>query len=289
MATSKEKRAFIVGFAKTFDKGKTNYILEEGNNAGNTLITFLKYGKSGWMPGQPWCAAFISALAGYTDSKLSGIPYSRYNSRGSTCGGAGMYGGNNIKNAKPGLVIRWGDSSGKTGHVGLVVDVSSSGITTIEGNTGKDTSGGQVREGVETKLKHYSWDKAQSPYHGRNFIGYIKIWDEDDASLGTPLSNTNAYSGGNVVGSSDSSDSSESSGASTNSNSDSSSNYVQKDLSALFIDMSGIGAELNNSPSDSKKPEKEIKKSGTSSGGDVGTKTIINANIDFKETPTKQN
>ena len=234
MANAKEKRAYIVELGKTFAQGKANYIKEVPENKGEELITFLKYGNSGWSQPLAWCAAFISALAGYTDMKLGNQPISKYKSTLSSFGGAGVYGGNNVKNAKPGLAIRWTNKGGSTGHVGLVIDVSESGITTVEGNTGVDKSGAQDREGVETKVKTYSWDKAKNPSKDRCFNGYIKIWDEDDSSIGTPLGNVPEFSDKVIPGSSSTS------GETTQAQS------VQRDLSALFINMTSDDVEIKS-------------------------------------------
>ena len=188
MATAKEKREYIAGFAQRYGACQ---IKEEGKNSGNFLEQLLtdngRYTASGWKSGVPWCAAFVSAMAYFTDKVLGQSPKSKYNSVGSQHGGAGKY-SSNVKDARIGLAVSWKNTFNNEGHVEIVVGVSDSGITTVGGNTTAflNEGGKQVREGDCSGIHKKSWNDVLYPAKDRQFVAYYKIWDEDNSTLGEP-------------------------------------------------------------------------------------------------------
>ena len=193
MATAKEKRENAAQFAinvvgKWYEQGNTN--------AGPNLDPYLHFTGSVWSPKQYWCAGFISAVAYNVDKNLGGIK-NRYNTASSQYEGAGYY-SRDIKDARIGLAVVWKNKPEKCknnvcekcddgGHVGIVVAITSSGITTVEGNTACGDSGS--RNGGEVCKHTRTWDKLKNPSSCGFFVGYVKIWDETDESLGQPSKN----------------------------------------------------------------------------------------------------
>ena len=188
MATAKEKREYIAGFAQRYGACQ---IKEDGKNSGNFLEQLLtdngRYTSSGWHSGVPWCAAFVSAMAYFTDKALGQTPKSQYNSVGSQNRGAGKYSAN-IKDARVGLAVSWKNTFNNEGHVEIVVGVSDLGITTVGGNTTAflNEGGKQVREGDCSGIHKKSWSDVSNPAKDRQFVAYYKIWDEDNSTLGEP-------------------------------------------------------------------------------------------------------
>lgn len=181
--TPTEKRRYIADFARQFGQPDKAIREQQGtDNKGPLLDKWIKPYAS-WSPGLPWCAAFVSAMAGITDERTSQQPARKYNSASSQCTGAGIY-SNNPRDAQVGLAISWKNSDGSGGHAGLVIEVNSSGIVTAEGNT--NNSAVQERNGGESAVKKYTWDKVSSPSPGRRFVGYMKIWPEENSTIGDP-------------------------------------------------------------------------------------------------------
>lgn len=195
--TAAEKRAYLVNYSKQFSvrptKGSTPLMEVGGENKGDFLEEVLKIVPS-WRSPKPWCAAFVSAMSLNVDKLNPDGPKTQYNSVKSSEQGAGIY-SNDPRNAKPGLAIIWTQADG-SGHAGIVLSIDSNGITTIEGNSGS-VADPQKREGYAVCIKKYTFSQFQNPNpsKGRKFIGFAKIWEENDESLGSKLpelpSNTN--------------------------------------------------------------------------------------------------
>ena len=213
MASAAEKRAYIVQMARQYNViSKVSGVapgatpLKEGpvDNYGTFLEETLKH--ISWTPGDPWCAGYVSAMVYYVDKHFNDFN-NKYDSASSTHDGAGMY-SNNPLDAKPGLVVRWANENKDDGqgHVGILLSFNPTNKTflVIEGNTGSSTDP-QKREGYLVSIKQYSLQKFKRPAQnrkikdkvtgitkeiprsGRNFVGFIKIWPEDNASLGAKL------------------------------------------------------------------------------------------------------
>ncbi len=189
MSTAAEKRFYAAKLAAKFHgkgairEGKTT------DNRGQQLESFLNPIGRIWSPGLYWCAAYVSAIAFYTDRDLPGGPQRKFKSAVAVAEAAGVF-SKNIEDAFIGLAISWGVKG--DGHVGIVVDVDRSrGIVTVsEGNTGSNESG-WTRNGYTTTLKTYTLDKSKSRAGMRwigqpgskSFNAYSKIWEEDDYSI----------------------------------------------------------------------------------------------------------
>lgn len=182
MASAAEKRAWLCNWALNFNRGKTNYIYESGgDNRGPLLTKWLKSeNASPHRDGNPWCASFVSSTSYWTDKHFNySQPKRSYFSASSQHTGAGLF-SKNYKEAVPGVAVSWSNGDG-TGHVGLVLAVSSTGITTAEGNTSEKNP--QNRNGGVSAIKTLTWAEVKSPHKGRYFKGYYKIWPEDTESL----------------------------------------------------------------------------------------------------------
>lgn len=184
MSTAAEKRGYLSRYARQF--GQPENALKESpgtDNKGPMLDRYLSEPASPWTPGQPWCAAFISSLAWNVDRILGELPKRKYETLGSQSQGAGLY-SKNPRDAKIGLAASWTNIEKGGGHVEVVIEVNSNGIICVGGNTNNKAI--QERNGGETAVKSYSWEKISSPAPGRRFNGYMKIWPEDNISLGQP-------------------------------------------------------------------------------------------------------
>jgi hypothetical protein len=276
--TSIEKRKALVEIASAYGNKK---IHEEGKDNYGPLLQKYVESYSSYKQGNPWCAGFVSAMAGIVDSKFPEEPKRKYNSMSSSHTGAGIF-STNYKDAKPGLCVFWknGPNSEGTGHAGIIIEVTNAGVKTAEGNTGtsKNYPNEQVREGYETNIKFYSWEKFLNPASDRKFCFVCKIWDEEDP----PIRDLSKFPTSQMVEPSSLPDD-------TNSGtSDSSvSQKPRQDLSKLIIDMSGLpdtALEL--------KPTAKISEN-TSNVTDKTSKEhepkqIINSNVSYIE-PTIQN
>ncbi len=153
---------------------------------------------TGWLKGEPWCAAaaiidWTEAYEIYPDSPL-GAKAKRLYSLGS------QVMGNNF-HADPiwptsttvpvvGSIVIYGDGDSTTsGHTGVVVGVDDDGITyhTVEGNTIPDGNPGDQREGyIVAQHTH----KVGTPHSitGLNLIRFIHPMDPSagDGSTTTP-------------------------------------------------------------------------------------------------------
>jgi len=186
--TAAQKRAYLCKtFAPRFKKGGDAYITEGvKDNTGPKLDFWLRGVGADFTPGPhkdplPWCASFVSALAGWIDRKMKSGPTRKYNSRGSQTDGAGVF-STNVKDAVPGVVVSWKNDGATTGHVGLVIEVTSKGVWMVEGNTSKSVAP-QNRNGYATARKFYSWSKLSRPASYRGFRAYVKLWPESNEEL----------------------------------------------------------------------------------------------------------
>lgn len=258
-----EKRSYIAGFAKQF--GDANKVIKEDtgtDNKGAMLDNFLI---PPWSPGLQWCAAFVTACAYYTDKNLGGI-VNKYKSNSSQYDGAGIY-SNNVEDARVGLAISWKNVGKDGGHVGIVVAVSSIGITVAEGNTNNNYI--QEANGGETVVKSYTWSKAKAPSSSRKFRAYVKIWSEDDNTLGK----SNQIANEDVASSSSS--------TSTTTEEEKNKAAEQELLNAFLAASTGINS--NQSASDSTiKTGKETKKNTDSEAKQIIDNSVQKDNIVVK-------
>lgn len=109
-------------------------IRETGSNAG---IPLEKYGLPGDVPA-PWCARFVRWVLGRCGIKIPGNQYElgRVQYMEDKFREAGWL----VEHPKPGDVVfftnRIGSDSGVGRHVGIVVEVTSRTVRTVEGNSG---------------------------------------------------------------------------------------------------------------------------------------------------------
>ena len=194
-AEAAQKRAYVAKFARQFgDKSKA---IMEGprDNRGPLLQKWLRdngaWSSSPFVPPNPWCASFVSAMAYWTDKNVSGSLTTKYRNAGSSATGAGVYSNKSVRDAKVGLAVSWQNKppKGVTGHVGLVIEVLSDGIMVAEGNTNNDNIDAQDRNGGSTAVKKYTWARVLHPSTNtpsRTFRHYAKLWPESNESLGQP-------------------------------------------------------------------------------------------------------
>lgn len=140
-------RSEIVKIAQT----QLGYVEGNGNDT--------KYGRWFGLNGHPWCAMYVSwvydqaAKSVKCENPLAGLQTSK-GFAGVTTGWASMkkrgWALDSTEGLLPGDVVCWDHDSnpGGAGHTGLVIEVTSTGYKTIEGNTNTAFSrtGGMVCE-----------------------------------------------------------------------------------------------------------------------------------------------
>lgn len=102
-------------------------------------------------PGDPWCMAFVNALAERAAARL-GVksPLEKMALQGYVASLVETFPSVSAKDALPGdLIAFWNTGLGRHAHVGIIEERSGSGFVTIEGNT--NAAGG--REGIEVARK----------------------------------------------------------------------------------------------------------------------------------------
>jgi hypothetical protein len=116
-------------------------VMESPPNSNNVKYNTWYYGHEVSGAAYPWCAVFISWLfdgTGLVKKTASCADMLEWFEAHSQI----------VKNPIPGDLVffRYSTNSRRTNHVGLVVDVKGNTITTIEGNTSKDSNdnGGRV-------------------------------------------------------------------------------------------------------------------------------------------------
>lgn len=116
-------------------------VMESPPNSNNVKYNTWYYGHEVSGAAYPWCAVFISWLfdgTGLVKKTASCADMLEWFEAHSQI----------VKNPIPGDIVffRYSTNSRRTNHVGLVVDVKGNTITTIEGNTSKDSNdnGGRV-------------------------------------------------------------------------------------------------------------------------------------------------
>lgn len=166
------------------EKKNNNFLEEFTKNAGyNNYTIFAKkyyeYFKVNFQA-QPWCAMYVScvfreALGKTTQEKI--MPHFAYCPTGvNQFKKMGCW---HKSNPKKGDVIFFKDSSGLSCHVGIVLDVTSDKVHTIEGNT--SSTQGVVANGGSVCKKQYSKTNSRILGYGRpNYTKLIdKPWQEE--------------------------------------------------------------------------------------------------------------
>lgn len=159
------------------EKKSNAYLDDKTANAGSNNYT--KYGawyNNGSLQGQAWCAMFVSWCA-----NQAGISADIFYSHAYCPYGVTWYKNKNQWHDRSGYTPKKGDiiyfqSGGRASHVGIVYDVDSSKVYTVEGNT----SGGStlVSNGGGVAKKSYSLSYA-------SIMGYATPMykDEDDLTI----------------------------------------------------------------------------------------------------------
>lgn len=140
--------------------------------------------EAGHLNDQPWCATFVAAIARRTGLELPSYnPYTPTMMSGFER--AGMFG----QSPSPGSIVffDWLDQIRRVQHVGIVKEVYSSFIKTIEGNTSPDSKGSQSNGGgVYERIR---------PYRDVAGYGYPNFQRDQEATEEEEMKMVVAYEG----------------------------------------------------------------------------------------------
>ena len=165
--------------------------VEESTGGDDKYIEFYNSitGSSFCEDGTPWCAIFVSYCARHVDIPTSMIPNfaSCTVSRDDFWKPKGRWVDRVNADPQPGDIIYFdwaGTRQGDCDHVGIVVDVTSSDVTTVEGNT----TGDSCIYGVRRKTYPKNWSQI---------IGYgVPNYDGTDYIPGNSLETDNTITNG---------------------------------------------------------------------------------------------
>lgn len=144
-------------------------VLEAGGANRGPMVERFQQAVDGKASGEPWCMAFMQYLIKHVVEVHGGRPQVFASEHCMTVWEKSPPG---VKNVLPqvGYLVIWRHGNGPAGHVGIVSEIQSDHIVTVEGNTGPGV--GVIREGDGVYLRKRSrWGEGTM-----SIVGYLKVF-----------------------------------------------------------------------------------------------------------------
>lgn len=146
---------------------------EGGNNRGKFVELYQK--SVGIPPGSPWCAAFLRFRLEAADARIepNDLPpsfpdsgwcpdYSAWGRKMGLLTPVSLARESPSRVAVGDLALFWFSTLKRHAHIGIVVEVHSWGVVTVEGNTGPESGAGVDRDGDGVFRKERDWSELGS-------------------------------------------------------------------------------------------------------------------------------
>lgn len=141
-----------------------------GDNKGKQVEEFQK-AVDGKAQGEAWCMAFVQFCIKAVEKEGQGlIPSEIFRSEHCMTVWNKTPKELRLKEPQVGCLVIWQFANGASGHVGIVTEVTSTGINTIEGNTGNGA--GIVREGDGV----YARKRTKTGSSSMKVVGFLKVF-----------------------------------------------------------------------------------------------------------------